>query len=94
MESRPSKTERIGKVIGKRVIYALGALVALLPHTDATAATPDSAAVHSSAENVRPILVGTKVPDGELRSLEGKATTLSGFLGRKPGIVVFYRGQW
>jgi hypothetical protein len=51
-------------------------------------------ALPSSAEAVSPILVGTTVPDGVLRTAEGRETTLRALLDREPAVLVFYRGHW
>jgi hypothetical protein len=55
---------------------------------------PGSVALPSSAEAVSPILVGTTVPDGVLRTAEGRETTLRALLDREPAVLVFYRGHW
>lgn len=47
-----------------------------------------------SPEEVHPVLVGTEAPNGDLRTIDGKSTTLAAALGHKPGVVVFYRGNW
>jgi hypothetical protein len=47
-----------------------------------------------SAEDVRPVLVGTPVPDGPLKDGEGRATTLAELRGGSPTVLVFYRGHW
>ena len=51
-------------------------------------------ALPSSAEDVRPVLVGTPVPDGPLKDGEGRATTLAELRGESPTVLVFYRGHW
>lgn len=48
----------------------------------------------ASAEQVRPVLLGTKLPDVALTTLAGKATTLKEQVAGKPAILVFYRGGW
>jgi len=48
----------------------------------------------SSAEAVSPILVGTAVPDGPLRTQDGQETTLGKLRGGSPAVLVFYRGHW
>ena len=48
----------------------------------------------SSAEEVRPILVGTTAPDGALKTADGRDTTLGQLLDGQPGVLVFYRGHW
>jgi hypothetical protein len=48
----------------------------------------------SAAEAVRPVLVGTAVPDGVLETERGEETTLAAVLGGEPAVLVFYRGHW
>ena len=48
----------------------------------------------NSAEEVRPILVGTTAPDGALKTADGRDTTLGQLLDGQPGVLVFYRGHW
>jgi hypothetical protein len=48
----------------------------------------------ATAEDVRPILVGTPVPDGPLRDGEGRTATLAKLRGGGPAVLVFYRGHW
>ena len=59
-----------------------------------SAGTPGEEGLVSSAEQVSPILIGTKVPDGALKTGEGQATTLYELLAGDPGVLVFYRGHW
>ena len=53
-----------------------------------------AAEIAASATEIRPILLGSKLPDVALRTLEGEATTLARQVGGKPAILVFYRGGW
>lgn len=48
----------------------------------------------SSAEGVSPVLVGTAVPDGPLKTPDGQETTLAETLDGEPAVLVFYRGHW
>jgi hypothetical protein len=70
----------------------LGSLVAAVAL--AAPAAHGEEVLPSSAEAVSPILVGTKVPDGVLRTGEGRETTLAALLDGEPGVLVFYRGHW
>ncbi len=45
-------------------------------------------------EQVRPILLGSTMPDATLITEDGKPTTLKDQVGGKPAILVFYRGGW
>lgn len=55
-----------------------------------------SAAVElaASAEQVRPLLLGSAMPEVALRTTDGKQTTLRTQVDGKPAILVFYRGGW
>ncbi len=48
----------------------------------------------AAPDQIRPILLGTKMPDVKLATLAGKPTTLRSQVGGKPAILVFYRGGW
>jgi len=65
--------------------------VLMLTATSGWAAAAELAA---SATEVRPILLGSKMPDVPLRTHDGKATTLAAQVGGQPAILVFYRGGW
>jgi peroxiredoxin len=47
-----------------------------------------------SADQIRPVLLGSKLPEVALTTLNGKATTLKAQVAGKPAILVFYRGGW
>ena len=53
-----------------------------------------AAEIAASATEIRPILLGSKMPDVALRTVEGKPTTLARQVAGKPAILVFYRGGW
>ncbi|MEO8002094.1 MAG: peroxiredoxin-like family protein, partial [Arenimonas sp.] len=48
----------------------------------------------ASPEQVRPVLLASKMPDVAMTTLAGKATTLKAVAAGKPVIFVFYRGGW
>ncbi len=48
----------------------------------------------ASAEQVRPVLLGSKLPEVSLTTIEGSATTLKEQVAGKPTLLVFYRGGW
>lgn len=58
------------------------------------AGTAPAAELAPAADQVRPILMGSKLPDVAMRTLSGEATTLARQVGGKPAILVFYRGGW
>lgn len=61
-----------------------------------TLALPQAGATDfaASATEVRPLLLGSAVPDVPLHKVDGSATTLAAELDGKPAILVFYRGGW
>ena len=54
---------------------------------------PDDGLV-ASAEEVSPVLVGTPVPDGTVKTEDGQETTLGDLRAGRPAVLVFYRGHW
>ncbi len=66
-------------------------LLAMLAMTGSAAAGMEFPA---AAELVRPVLLGTPLPDAALATLEGEPTTLAKEADGKPAILVFYRGGW
>jgi len=50
--------------------------------------------VASSAQEAKPIEVGTAAPDAGLRDLAGNDVTLYEFVAGKPTVLIFYRGSW
>lgn len=53
-----------------------------------------SAELASAPDQVRPILLGSKLPEVALRTVSGDPTTLAAQVAGKPAILVFYRGGW
>ena len=47
-----------------------------------------------TASEIRPILLGSNMPDVPLTTVSGKSTTLKRQVAGKPAILVFYRGGW
>lgn len=72
---------------------ALPAILAALLGLAATPAAPADD-VAKSAEEIRPILLGTVVPDVAVRNPQGEETSLHAAIGRKPTLLLFYRGGW
>ena len=48
----------------------------------------------ASAEDVRPLLVGTEAPDAALKTMEGRPFALKTAVSERPAVLVFYRGWW
>lgn len=47
-----------------------------------------------AANQVRPLLIGSLVPQAELLDADGAAFDLAAALKERPTILVFYRGHW
>lgn len=47
-----------------------------------------------SADQIRPLLLGSAMPDVAMQRVDGKSTTLKQQVGGKPAVLVFYRGGW
>lgn len=54
----------------------------------------ETGAVATSAEEVCPLKVGSKVPPLVLKTAVGKEFQLNYQLQKKPSVVIFYRGGW
>ena len=50
--------------------------------------------VAPSAGDVKPLEVGTLLPDVELKTPDGRNVALANLTGEKPVVLVFYRGGW
>jgi peroxiredoxin len=63
----------------------------------ALASKPVSAApasVPAVATEVRPLLIGSTLPQISLRDTNGKAFNLNAQVAKKPAVLIFYRGGW
>ena len=52
------------------------------------------AQVSNSAEEIRPLLVGTKIPAAKLITSDGEPLDLNETVKKKPAVLMFYRGGW
>jgi peroxiredoxin len=77
-------------MINKLLITAVIAISLLLGAASSSAANE----LAPTADQIRPALLGTKLPEVALTTLDGKATTLKAQVAGKPAILVFYRGGW
>jgi peroxiredoxin len=50
--------------------------------------------VAPSAHQIRPLLIGAKVPKLFLKTVDGKAFDLNGAIAARPTVIIFYRGGW
>jgi cytochrome oxidase Cu insertion factor (SCO1/SenC/PrrC family) len=57
-------------------------------------ASADAEAVPSSAEEAKALPVGAHVPDATLQTIAGKSVRLADITGKKPVVLIFYRGGW
>lgn len=53
-----------------------------------------AAEIAPAADQITPILLGSKLPNPALRDRDGNPTTLHKVVGDKPAVLVFYRGGW
>jgi len=53
-----------------------------------------SSQVPTTADHIRPLLVGTSVPEITLLTMAGIPFDLHPALAEKPTILIFYRGSW
>lgn len=60
-------------------------------HKELSVRVPQPAA---SAEQIRPLLIGMKLPDATLNAADGNLFHLSEAIAKKPAILIFYRGGW
>jgi hypothetical protein len=57
----------------------------------AIAASPS---VPDSPGQIDPLLIGSSVPEVQVRTVDGQPTPIAEVLGGDPGVIVFYRGGW
>ena len=74
----------------KILFLVLLALSAVAPATVSAADNVPTAAAAGSA----PVVVGDIAPDFTLEDQDGQARTLSAERGKRPVVLVFYRGYW
>jgi len=70
------------------VLMTASVLLAVDEETSASTKVPDS------AQKVRPLLIGSPVPDIALETSNSEAFDLRGHVTDKPSVLVFYRGGW
>lgn len=72
----------------------IAGLLSVWVAASACAKEPAKLAAESDPERVTPAAVGSKAPDANVVTLDGKATALTAALAGKPTVVIFYRGGW
>jgi len=55
---------------------------------------PTEKLLYENEESVKPLTTGETVPDGLLTTIKGQQIKLKTLLGKKPTILIFYRGGW
>jgi len=50
--------------------------------------------VPDAPEEISPVLIGSTIPEVEVRDLEGKPVGLRAALAGRPAVLVFFRGEW
>jgi peroxiredoxin len=53
-----------------------------------------SAQIPERAEDICPLLNGETIPDASLTAPDGNSHQISGIIGTKPTVLLFYRGGW
>jgi len=53
-----------------------------------------NAQVPENAEDISPLLVGEKIPNGILIDQNGEEVNLNKVVKQKPTVLIFYRGGW
>ena len=59
-----------------------------------TGTTTPAASVPSSPGDVRPLLIGSRVPDVTFTSPTGEPLPLRKLVEARPAVLIFYRGGW
>ena len=57
-------------------------------------AAPANAEIAASAEQVKPLLIGSSLPKATLRGIDGAPIKISQLSAGKASVLVFYRGGW
>jgi len=77
--------------IGNSVLVAVGLFAMAVT---AGAGDGTTSRVPDRAEDIRPVLVGTTMPAIQLADMNGNPVNLNALVGRKPTVLVYYRGGW
>ncbi len=76
----------------KRKVLQVVGVLALAACASMTAAR--SGPPPTSADQVRPLLIGAEAPELTLRQVDGKPFDLTEAIRSKPSVVILYRGGW
>ena len=47
-----------------------------------------------NAEQVTPALIGTTIPEANVKTVDGKTVAIKDVVSQKPTVLIFYRGSW
>jgi peroxiredoxin len=50
--------------------------------------------IASSAEETCPLKIGMKIPETDLKAIDGSTIKITEILSQKPTLLIFYRGSW
>src|SRR5882724_8998499 len=75
----------------KRIPFLL--IVFVLSVFIANLSASGNGVVAQKAEDVQPLKVGDSIPDGTVKTIDGKDVSLKSLI-QKPTVLIFYRGGW
>ncbi len=78
----------------QRVLISAALTLAAIAGPAGAHSESTSSKVATSAETIRPLMIGAAVPDVTVQDLDGKAMALRDALAAKPTLLIFYRGGW
>jgi len=78
----------------KRPRAALIALLTIGLSATVQAQTPSGGDVADSPQAIRPLLIGSTVPEVTLKTGDGTDIDLRAATGKQPTILIIYRGGW
>lgn len=78
----------------KLSLHTIIIISALLLFNTASVFAQDSATIPEKSIDISPLLYGEKIPDVSLVNMENKPVQLMTLVGKKPTVLIFYRGGW
>jgi len=94
MKNRQRTAGIVFSAVAAVIMLFLGASKIMSGTNDNGGKRMDNNKVYNSAEETKPLTVGSKVPDVKFRTIEGKEFDLRKEISKKPSILIFYRGGW
>jgi hypothetical protein len=88
------KSRSVPRGVGRlfRRLGVSAGLAAIAVAAPLSLAAPPSAP--DSPEKIEPLLIGSPVPDAQVRTADGQQKPIAEVLGGDPAVIVFYRGGW